>query len=474
MGFGRRIGDTLRVPGRGLRRGAVILLVLALAGAAGGAISLAAPTLLGRLRPGPAVAAVPPAPARVLGPLPAGASAPTAAGLARVLDPMADAMPGRFAGTVLDPADGAVLWRRTPDRALAPGSTAKILTTAAALLTLNPTGTLVTRAVAGADPGAVVLVGGGDPTLTALPAGRTGVYPDPARLATLAAAVRSARHGTPVTSVGVDTGRYTGPTMAAGWDPADIAAGNITPIEPLMLDGGRIDPAQQDGARVDKPALTAGQAFATMLGADPGAVAEVRAEPGATVWGSVSSPPVSDLVENLIRSSDNVTAEVLARETALSRGGDPSFTGAVTETVAALSQAGIDAGGATLVDGSGLSTSDRVPATLLGSILAEAAAPAQGPQDTEFLRPILSGLPVAGGDGTLDDRFAPEADSAAGRGVVRAKTGTLTGVSSLAGVVTDTDGRLLVFALMSNGTVPARTRPKLDDIAATLSRCGCH
>jgi D-alanyl-D-alanine carboxypeptidase/D-alanyl-D-alanine-endopeptidase (penicillin-binding protein 4) len=58
--------------------------------------------------------------------------------------------------------------------------------------------------------------------------------------------------------------------------------------------------------------------------------------------------------------------------------------------------------------------------------------------------------------------------------VVRAKTGTLTGVSSLAGLVTDVDGRLLIFALMSNGPSPADSRPRLDAMAADLSRCGCR
>jgi D-alanyl-D-alanine carboxypeptidase/D-alanyl-D-alanine-endopeptidase (penicillin-binding protein 4) len=81
---------------------------------------------------------------------------------------------------------------------------------------------------------------------------------------------------------------------------------------------------------------------------------------------------------------------------------------------------------------------------------------------------------VAGGDGTLEDRFAPGGDASVGRGVVRAKTGTLTAASSLAGVVVDADQRLLVFAFMSNGALPLRTRPKLDDLAAELSRCGCR
>jgi serine-type D-Ala-D-Ala carboxypeptidase/endopeptidase (penicillin-binding protein 4) len=169
-----------------------------------------------------------------------------------------------------------------------------------------------------------------------------------------------------------------------------------------------------------------------------------------------------------------VLAEVLAREVAIERDGDPTFAGASSETLAALAQAGFDVSGATLVDGSGLSTDDRIPAKLLGAVLASAAAPAPNPKDTQFLRPIVTGLPVAGGDGTLATRFGTATPASAGRGVVRAKTGTLTGVSSLAGITTDADGRLLVFAFMSNDVLPSVVRPRLDAIAARLSRCGCR
>ena len=88
------------------------------------------------------------------------------------------------------------------------------------------------------------------------------------------------------------------------------------------------------------------------------------------------------------------------------------------------------------------------------------------------LRPLLVGLPVAGASGTLADRY--HGPSAPGRGWVRAKTGTLTGVNSLAGTVLDTDGRMLVFALLSNGPNPASVRPRLDALAAELRSCGCH
>jgi D-alanyl-D-alanine carboxypeptidase/D-alanyl-D-alanine-endopeptidase (penicillin-binding protein 4) len=474
VGIGRRIGDALRLSGRGARRGLIVLVVLAVAVATGGAVALTGPTLVQQLGLAQAAAAeAPPPPPAVLGPLPANAPRPTGAGLSLALDAAADAMPGTFTGVVVDPSTGKTLWQHTPEKALVPGSTGKLLTVSAALLTLNPTDTLVTRVVQGPQPGTVVLVGGGDPTLTTLPPGRNSVYAGAPRMSDLAAAVRKAVPG-PITRVLVDTSRYKGPTMAEGWDPADVAAGFIAPIESVMVDGGRIDPTAQDGPRVDDPALAAGRALAQDLGADPGTVAEGAAQQGAKNLGVVHSVPVTDLVEQLLRASDNVLAEVLSREVALARDGDPTFVGGAQETLAALAQAGFDPAGAVLHDGSGLSTEDKVPSRLLGSLLGAAAAPVEGPGGTEFLRPIISGLPVAGGDGTLAARFGRTGPAGAGRGVVRAKTGTLTGVSSLAGVVTDADGRLLVFALMSNGVNPSSIRPKLDAMAALLSGCGCR
>lgn len=471
MGIGRRIGDTLRVPGRGLRRVVTVLTVLVLAATVGGAVSLSAPSLVANLGLAQQVAPLEPAePVPALGPLAADAPLPTAAGLAAVLDEAADDMSGEFAGTVVDPAGGTVLWERDAGTALVPGSTAKVLTGAAALLTLDPGDGFVTRVLAGSEPGTVVLVGGGDPTLTALPEGEEGVYPGPARLAELVREVREKVPG-PIDTVVVDTSRYSGPTSAPGWDPADVTAGFVTPIEPLMLDGGRGDPTVQDTPRTSEPALEAGRAFAELLGADE---VETGTAPGqGERLASVTSAPFSELVEHAMRTSDNVLAETLAREVAIVRNGPPTFAGAAEQTLAALTQAGFDPAGAVLVDGSGLSTDNQVPARLLGTLLAAASTPAEGERDTDFLRPLITGLPVAGGDGTLDDRFGVDAPSSAGRGTVRAKTGTLTNVSSLAGLVTDADGRLLVFAFMSNGASPATVRPRLDAMAAELGGCGC-
>ena len=82
----------------------------------------------------------------------------------------------------------------------------------------------------------------------------------------------------------VDVSAYSGPTMAPGWDPLDIEGGDIAPMEPVMLDGGRTQPVSVESRRSVTPALDAGRALAVALGVDPGhgdgAAVGVRAATG--------------------------------------------------------------------------------------------------------------------------------------------------------------------------------------------------
>jgi D-alanyl-D-alanine carboxypeptidase/D-alanyl-D-alanine-endopeptidase (penicillin-binding protein 4) len=478
--------------GRYGKRVAVVVAVLVVAAVVGLGVGLGFTTLTQQLAAASAPATMPPPapllPRPALRPATDDGPAPTPAGVGAVLDPMiAPGGLGTLAGEVVDPATGVVLWQRHPTEALVPGSTAKLLTASAALLTLDHQERFHTTVLAGADPGTVVLRGGGDPTLSGVAHGAETGYPGAARLDDLVSQVRAAVHS-PISRVLVDVSRYTGDALAPGWLPADVAGGYIAPIEPVMLDGGRADPHQDISPRAAKPATAAAAELARRLGADPDTVALGSAPPGAAVLGDVSSPTVQDLVATALRESDNVLAETLAREVAVKTGGQPSFAGASQAVLTVLARHGFDVSGAMLVDGSGLSTSDEVPATLLAALLSAAAAPDQpagtagraanqatngvNQPRTVALRPLLVGLPVAGGSGTLADRY--RGTSAPGRGWVRAKTGTLTGVNSLAGTVLDTDGRILVFALLSNGPNPASVRPRLDALAAELRSCGCH
>ncbi|MDQ3887565.1 MAG: D-alanyl-D-alanine carboxypeptidase/D-alanyl-D-alanine-endopeptidase [Actinomycetota bacterium] len=478
----RRVGDAQRPAGRGARL-AVVLAVLVLTAVAGVGTVLGVPSIhqwfagagVEATSPPPAPTAVEPA----LRPVETHAPAPTPAGVAAVLDPQVEGL-GALSGRVVDPVSGTVLWDRDPAAALVPGSTAKLLTAAAALLVLDHDATFTTSVVAGVEPGTVVLVGGGDPTLSSMPAGEESVYPGAARLDDLVAQVRAAATG-PVHRVLVDVGRYSGDVLAPGWLPADVPGGFVAPIVPVMLDGARADPGQESAPRSGTPAQDAAAELARRLGADPAGSVVGVAAPDARVLGVVHSPPVDNLVTTVLGASDNVLAETLAREVALATGAQPSFTGAAGAVLGVLARHGFDIASTTLLDGSGLSTGDRVSATLLTGLLATAAAPtkgpagspADGPARTAELRPILVALPVAGGTGTLADRYEGPG-ATAGRGWVRAKTGTLTAVNSLAGIVLDVDGRLMVFALLSNGPDPSIARPRLDGMAAALRSCGCR
>ena len=127
-------------------------------------------------------------------------------------------------------------------------------------------------------------------------------------------------------------------------------------------------------------------------------------------------------------------------------------------------------------DGSGLSKGDRIEAITLARTI-EAIVAGRAPTADNGASPVgwavSTGMPVAGFTGTLADRFdTPSTKS--GLGVVRAKTGTLTGVVSLAGFVRDREGRLLVFALLARGVPDIdQARTSVDRFASVLAGCGC-
>ncbi|BCN57257.1 D-alanyl-D-alanine carboxypeptidase/D-alanyl-D-alanine-endopeptidase [Rhodococcus hoagii] len=399
-------------------------------------------------------------------PVPDDAPMPTPAALGAVLAPLvSNPALGAFTGVVADARTGTTLWSQNPDTPMTPASTAKILTAAAAMLSLSPDHRVETRVVQGSRPGELVLVGGGDPTLTAQPVGQPSYYPGAPRIADLVEQIR--RAGAEVDSIVVDISAYAGPTMAQGWMPEDVAAGYIAPIESVMIDGARSDPFAEEPPRSATPALDAGRVLAQALGIDLARVAVGKAESGAAPVASVLSAPLRDRLGQMMRRSDNVLAETIAREVAVAKNSEASFTGATEAIGKTLYDAGFKTDGLTLHDGSGLSVDDWVPARLQADILTAAAGETK-PQ----LRPMLDDLPVAGATGTLSDRYA--SGDRTGAGWVRAKTGTLSVASALTGYVVDVDGRVLTFALMSNDRPPEVSRPALDAVAGALRLCGCR
>ncbi|MDJ0393442.1 D-alanyl-D-alanine carboxypeptidase/D-alanyl-D-alanine-endopeptidase [Rhodococcus sp. G-MC3] len=442
--------------------GAVVLLA-----GAGTAVAAIVPHTVGNDAPsptGPEPEPVMPAPA--IAAVPDTATAPSASGLAAALAPLVRVPAlGSFTGSVADAVTGQVLWSSSPDTPMTPASTTKVLTASAAMLALSPEHRVTTRVVKGQTDGEIVVVAAGDPTITARPTGSPSFYSGSARIDDLVEQIT--KSGAPVDRIVVDTSIYSGPTMAQGWFEPDVAAGYITPIEPIMIDGGRSDPLEDESPRSAEPALDAGRALARGLGIDPALVSIGTAPEGADQVGSVQSAPLRDRLGQMMGRSDNVLAEAIGREIAVETNTQASFTGAVDAVGQTLFAAGYDLGGMKLHDTSGLSVDDEIPARLLDAVLTSATS-SQHPE----LRPILDYLPVAGSTGTLSDRYA--SNDRVGAGWVRAKTGTLSTASALVGYVVDVDGRALTFALMSNDRPPEVSRPALDAVASTLRLCGCR
>lgn len=402
------------------------------------------------------------------------AAMPTTRGLAATLaKALADPNLGTLTGSVADAMTGKQLWQQRGGLPMQPASVNKLLTAAAALLSINRDTRVTTRVVAADQdrhPGLVVLVGGGDPTLSAAAPGQKTWYRGAARISDLADQVR--RSGVAATKVQVDTSVFRGPVMAPGWDPADIGGGDIAPIESAMLDGGRIQPTTVNSGRSLTPALDAGRALAAALKVDPRTVTVVsRPVDGAREVASVRSAPLLQRLRQMMNYSDNVMAECIGREVAAAMHRPLTFAGAAHAVTNRLAAAGIDMAGARLFDSSGLSVDDRLTAKSLDAVVQGAVA-----ADQPALRPLLDLLPIAGGSGTLSNRFFYSEDPGApgsAAGWLRAKTGSLTGTNSLAGMVTDRSGRVLTFALISNDAGPTGLTA-IDALATTLWTCGCR
>lgn len=393
---------------------------------------------------------------------------PSSTGLAQVLAPYLDEL-GSHVGVAIS-ADGQIVYERNATTAFIPASTAKLLTAAAALTTLDHASRFATAVVRGRTSTEIVLVGGGDPLLTS----RTHAgYPARASLSDLAAKTAQALGQHRTVTLRYDATLFSGPMSAPGWKSAYFAAGSavIGRTGALAVDGGRVGPAA--GVRAADSAAEAAKQFSRSLTehgvevrlGEPVTVADRDEAPARrTVLARVSSPPVGALVEMMLTTSDNDMAEVLARHVALARGESPDFAGAAAAIVDAVRALGVSTEGVRLFDGSGLSRANAIPPRTLAELLTLAAS-----NEHPELRGLLTGLPVAGFSGTLDDRAVP-----ASAGLARAKSGTLLGVKALAGVVPDADGRLLVFVVLADRVAaPGRASEALDGIAGRLATCGC-
>lgn len=392
---------------------------------------------------------------------------------------------------VINYSTGHVLYALNPDTGFTPASTTKLATAVAAIDTFGAAARFSTAVRLTSDGHDLVLVGGGDPTLAA---GRypADFYPQPASLVALAAQTARVLRAKGISSVRLsyDNTLFTGPTQALDWPPFGspdnyISSGNVAPITGLEVDQGRLtsaglpqdaDVAMNPLPRSLRPGLDAATAFARFLRKDGITVGNTPAQARrghtgpASVIASVNSATLSEMVQWMLQESNNVIAETLARQVAIATGRPGTFAGAAQAVMAVDAKLGVR--GIHLYDGSGLSPRDSITPRALVNLVELASGPR-----LPGLRSMITGLPVAGFSGTLGPGsiFGPFGHAALG--TVRAKTGNLTGVATMAGLAYARDGALLAFAFMGNGIgkkLGLQPESTLSQLATILAGCGCR
>lgn len=365
--------------------------------------------------------------ALLFAPAAAGGSLPLTTRLANALAVRGNS-PALSGAVALDLSSGTVVFARHADLPLAPASNEKLTVSYAALRDLGVTYRFKTEVLGrGTQNGSVwegdlFLKGFGDPTLTS------------ARLDRLAQAVEAAG----ITHVNGrlygDESWFDARRVAPGWK-AGYLVNECPPLSALV-----VDRAEYDHHVALDPALAAAGAFRRLLrahGVTTGPVGVGVAPDSATQIAESDSATLSNVVAVMDRESDNFRAEMLLKTLGAEVG-----TGGTTAAGAAvvrsdLAAANIPLAGVVIADGSGLSLLDRLTANAVSALLVAAW------DDPVLKLPFWSALPVAGEDGTLEDRMR----TAPARGAVRAKTGTTDRASALSGYVRDR----YVFAVLQNG-----------------------
>lgn len=383
---------------------------------------------------------------------------------------------------VRDVETGEELFSQRPDDPLTPASTTKLLSAAAIVDALPMDEPFSTQVVTGPADDQIVLVAGGDMML-ARGAGDPDRVEGHAGLGDLAdqtAAALKERglgvEGGPQVRLRLDTSYAAGPRREPGWTDYWLNEGFTGPITMLGFQDDRAtpyNPSPQD------PAQEVAIAFRAALverGIDVGGGprTEVPAESageGAELLGSVESSPARDVLAEAMSSSDNAMVEQLARQAAVADGAGAEPAAVRDWVIEQVADYGVDTAGVQLADVAGLADGSQIPVRVLSDLLV-IGADGSHPEFSEVLRE----LPIAGYTGTLWDRFHLDVHDPA-VGVARAKTGSLPGVSSLAGLVVTRDGRLLAYAVIADDIgldgASLEARSVIDSVVAELADCGC-
>jgi len=349
--------------------------------------------------------------------------------------------------------DGVAVARRNADASVIPASTQKLLVAAAALEILGEdhrfTTTVAARApVDGVVDSDVYLIGGGDPVLTSddYPI-EDDRYPpvNTTSLDRLADAfVASGITRITGTVIG-DGSRYDDEFFVESWGD-DVAGVDAGPYDALLANDARV--LGRPGRQSD-PNAGAAREFVRLLGNRGVRVnngwGSGTADTTVPVIGSVESAPLGAIIDEMLVTSDNNTAEMMLKEIGYASRGEGTRTAGIEVVSATLAGWGVPIDGVRMADGSGLSPDNRVTCDAMLAVLQRTSG-----------GPVADALPVAAVSGTLADEFTESPMS----GRLRAKTGTLgnppfdqdpPAVKALAGYVSTPVDETIEFVLILNG-----------------------
>ncbi len=395
----------------------------------------------------------------------------------------ATAAPGAVQGVIAtwsaaNPATSALVWRLDAtappafvagfgaDTPRIPASTMKLVTTAGALLQLGPTFRFSTRLLAAEETtrsgktlvGKVYLQGVGDPMLATRSYAGRYLFGRATALSDLARPVRAKGIRIIRGPLVADEHLFDARRLGPGW-PSYYRA-YASPLSALATNQNFSGNARR--SYVANPALAAlGRVRSALKGVGVrhvGGLTVGVAPTSARPIGTATSPPLSSILRAMNLESDNFIAETLAKDVGAYGSGRGTTAVGVARTGSLLSARGILGPTDRLVDGSGLSRSNRIAASSLVRLIADAD------RDATWGPSLISSL-AQGGEGTLVRRFL----SGPATRRVRAKTGYLNGVSAMAGRVVSRRGRHYAFALIMNGTDIAGARAVQDRVVTLLA-----
>lgn len=354
----------------------------------------------------------------------------------------------------VETSDGEVLYDRNTTTPRVPASTMKIVTAVTSLRSLGPRRVFPTIVQQGKTAREIHLVGGGDPLLSA----------ETLEGLALETARNLKKKEIESVIVHADTSLFPPHQDAPGWVEGDSPT-YAAAVEPLALLGNYTEQPWREAVSLFALALKE-QGIRAKAGRQ-------RSVPkhDAHVLGATVGPETQEAIGLMLRDSENNIAEILFRQVALSQGEKPSWQGGNRATIAVLEEMGFVILEQRFVDGSGLSQGNRLTADFLGGLLLDSVS-GSSDMNPSLLRELL---PTAGINGTLTYRFTGSAECA--RGKVFAKTGSLTGVNTLAGLTRTPEGQWRAFAVLVNDWDGSKatwgeTSTAIDTVAAATFGCG--